>query len=88
MTRNTIAQMLLVAAASLAAPSLHAQCVPAVQRLIATLKYDEARTQLEAQLKRAPSDDAAMHCMGRVLLEQDRTGDAVDWLEKAIAVNG
>jgi tetratricopeptide (TPR) repeat protein len=47
-----------------------------------------ARAQLEAQLQRAPNDDAVMHCMGRLFLDQDSSGVAVAWLEKAIALNG
>lgn len=88
MTRNRIAQILLALGASLAATALRAQCVPAVQRLITDRKYEAARTQLQAQITRAPKDDAAMHCMGRLLLEQDESGNAVDWLEKAVALNG
>jgi len=87
MTRR-ISQILLVIGASLVPVALHAQCVPAVQRLITDRKYDDARADLQAQLKRAPNDDAAMHCMGRVLLEQGESGDAVGWLEKAVKING
>jgi tetratricopeptide (TPR) repeat protein len=91
MTRHRIVQVLLVALASLAslaAPTLRAQCAPAVQRLIVERKFDQAQTELEAQLKRVPGDAAAMNCMGRLLLEQDESSHAVEWLEKAVAANG
>jgi tetratricopeptide (TPR) repeat protein len=87
MTRHRIAQILLTIGASLAPVVADAQCVPAVQRLISTHKYDEARTELQAQLTRAPNDDMAMHCMGRLLLDQDESGEAVDWLDKAVKLN-
>jgi tetratricopeptide (TPR) repeat protein len=88
MTRHRIVQVVLVVSASLTAPTLRAQCVPAVQRLVTGREYDKARTELEAQLKRAPNNDAAMECMGRLLLEQGESGDAVEWLEKAVNLNG
>lgn len=88
MVRNGIAQILLVAGASLAAIPLHAQCTSSYQRLISDRKFDAVRAQLDAQIKRAPRDDVAMHCMGRLLLEQNESGDAVDWLDKAVQING
>jgi tetratricopeptide (TPR) repeat protein len=81
-------RILFFIGALLAPIALHAQCNAAVQRLVANRQYDNARVQLEAQIKRAPNDDAAMHCMGRLLLEQDESGDAIDWLEKAVKING
>lgn len=81
-------RILFIIGAWLAPITLHAQCVPAVQRLITGRKYNDARVQLEAQIKRAPNDDAAMHCMGRLLLEQDESSDAIDWFEKAVKING
>jgi tetratricopeptide (TPR) repeat protein len=59
-----------------------------MQVLIADGKYDQARAALQAQLTRAPNDDAAMECMGRVRLEQNESADAVEWLEKAVKING
>lgn len=88
MTRNGVAQILFVLGVSLAGATARAQCASAAQRLITDRKYDAARAQLEAQIKRVPNDDAAMHCMGRLLLEQGKSGDAVDWLDKAVNVNG
>jgi cytochrome c-type biogenesis protein CcmH/NrfG len=73
---------------SFGAATLHAQCAPPVQRLITDRQYDEARAELQTQLRRVPNDDAAMECMGRLRLEQGESGDAVAWLEKAVAING
>ena len=64
-----------------------AQCAPTVQQLITERKFDEARAEVDALLKRSPRDDAAMDCMGRVLLEKGKPGDAAEWLEKATKIN-
>jgi tetratricopeptide (TPR) repeat protein len=88
MTRHRIVQLLLFVSASLATTTLGAQCTPAIRRLITDRKFVVARATLEAQLRRAPGDDAAMDCLGRLLLDQGESGDAVDWLEKAVAING
>ncbi|MBI3401009.1 MAG: tetratricopeptide repeat protein [Acidobacteria bacterium] len=66
----------------------YAQCAAPVQALIADGKYDQARADVQAQLKRAPNDDAAMECMGRLRLEQGESADAVEWLDKAVKING
>jgi Tfp pilus assembly protein PilF len=87
MTRSAF-PILLFIGASFVPAALHAQCAPSVQQLITDRKYDGARSELQSQLERAPHDDAAMHCMGRLLLEQGKPGDAVDWLEKAAKING
>lgn len=58
-----------------------------MQSLITAPHFDDARDQLTAQLRRSPSDDAAMNCMGRMLLEKNEVGKAVVWLEKAVRVN-
>ena len=44
-----------------AARSAVAQCPPAIQKLVADQKYDEARTEAEALVKKNSSDDAALH---------------------------
>jgi tetratricopeptide (TPR) repeat protein len=80
--------VLFVGAASLGAANIRAQCTPPIQQLITDHKYDRARAELEAQLARAPNDDAAMECIGRVLIEDGKAGDAVGWLEKAVKING
>jgi len=87
MTRGRIVLILLAIGAAAIPPALEAQCNPATQRLITNRKNDDARADLEAQLKRAPNDDAVMECIGRLLLDQGESAGAVDWLEKAVAIN-
>lgn len=64
-----------------------AQCVPTVQQLLTERKIDEARAQVDAELRQFPGDDAAMECMGRVLLERGKPGEGAEWLEKATKIN-
>lgn len=65
----------------------NAQCAPTVQKLVTDQKLDEARAEVQAALKKNGSDDAALHCMGRVYMAMDKSGDAADWFEKAIKAN-
>lgn len=78
------------AAAAIVFASLRAgaQCTPAVQKLVSDLKYDEARAQVDALIKKNSADDAAFHCMGRIYVAMDKPGAAADWFEKAINANG
>ena len=64
-----------------------AQCSAAVQKLITDGKYDEASAEVEPLVKRNSSDDAALHCMGRIFEARGESGKAVDWLEKAVKAN-
>ena len=57
---------LLLLAALVAASDLHAQCSPSVQKLVGEQKYDDARAEVQALLKKNAADDAALHCMGRI----------------------
>jgi tetratricopeptide (TPR) repeat protein len=50
-------------------------------------QFEPARAQLEALVARNAKDDAALHCLGRLYVEQGNAGDAVDWFEKAVAVD-
>jgi len=70
-----------------AAARVDAQCAASTQRLITDQKYDEARTEVDALLKKNPSDDAALHCMGRIYVAMDKPSDAIDWFEKAVKAN-
>jgi tetratricopeptide (TPR) repeat protein len=49
--------------------------------------YPAARTQFEAVLRGNDRDANALYYMGRIALQQDRSGEAVDWLEKAVDVD-
>jgi hypothetical protein len=71
----------LFAALSVAA---RAQCPPSTQKLIVDRNLDEAAAEARAAVDKSRSDESALHCMGRVLLEQDKSGEAVDWFEKAV----
>ena len=76
------------AALAVAAPSAaHAQCSSAIQKLLNDQKFDEAKSDVQALLKKNDKDDAALHCMGRILETQDNSKDAIEWFEKAIRVN-
>jgi predicted Zn-dependent protease len=79
--------MLAVIGSSCLPMTARAQCAPTVQQLLTERKLDEARAQVDAQLKRSPGDDAAMECMGRVLVEKGKPGEGAEWLEKATRVN-
>ena len=69
------------------AARLDAQCAASTQRLISDQKYDEARAEVDALLKKNPSDDAALHCMGRIYVAMDKPSDAIGWFEKAVKAN-
>lgn len=64
-----------------------AQCSPAIQKLVTDQKYDDARSEAEALVKKNASDDAALHCVGWVLMSQDKSKDAIEWFEKAVKIN-
>jgi tetratricopeptide (TPR) repeat protein len=80
---------LLVVSGAMAAVALraNAQCSPAIQTLVTEQKYDEARAEAQALIAKNASDDAALHCMGRIYAAMDKAGDAAGWFEKAIKVN-
>jgi tetratricopeptide (TPR) repeat protein len=75
------------AALVVAARSVGAQCTPAVQKLVNEQKYDEARAEAQSLITKNGSDDAALHCMGRVYTAMDKAGDAAEWFERAIKAN-
>jgi tetratricopeptide (TPR) repeat protein len=64
-----------------------AQCSAPTQKLANEQKYDEARADPQAALKRNASDDVALHCMGWIYLTEGKPGDAIDWFEKSVKVN-
>lgn len=64
-----------------------AQCPSAVDKLAIDQKYDAARAEVQTLLKAKPNDDAALACMGRVYEREGKSGDAVDWYEKAVKAN-
>lgn len=64
-----------------------AQCSPAIRKLETDQRFDEARAEVQAQLKKNDRDDAAVHCMGRLFADQGNSKDAVEWFERAIRIN-
>jgi tetratricopeptide (TPR) repeat protein len=88
-TMRIVARSLAVSSSLVLAIAAHAraQCSPAVQRLITDQKYDDAKAEVRALLARNPRDDVAFHCMGRILVAQDNSKEAIGWFEKAIDVN-
>src|SRR5258708_4018119 len=67
--------------------NVRAQCSSAVQKLVNDQKYDEAKMEVQALLKKNEKDDAALHCMGRIYVAQDKANDAIPWFEKAVDAN-
>lgn len=88
MTRHRMAHVLLIVGLLFAADRLHAQCASVAGRSLTDRQYEVTRTQLQARLERLPNDAAAIHCMGRLLLDRGEAGDAVEWLDKAVARDG
>jgi Tfp pilus assembly protein PilF len=64
-----------------------AQCQPPVQRLITDRRFDEAKAQVSAVITKAPNDDAAYECLGRISDAMGRKREAADLFEKAIKIN-
>jgi tetratricopeptide (TPR) repeat protein len=84
MRRTLALYAALVAAAVNAA---HGQCSAATQKLVTDQKYDDARAEAEALVKKNASDDAALHCVGWVLMNADKSKDAIEWFERAVKAN-
>jgi tetratricopeptide (TPR) repeat protein len=69
------------------AAAVGAQCNAAIQKLIEDRKYDEARADMQAVIKKNDKDDVALHCMGRIYAAEDRAGDSQKWFERAVDAN-
>ena len=67
-----------------AARTLRAQCTGEAQRAFRARELDQARAAVKSQLQQNARDAAANYCMGRVAEAQSRSGEAVDWFEKAV----
>lgn len=72
---------------ALLASTAHAQCVPAIQRLMQERKNDEAKKEMLSVLARTPDDDKAHECLGRVLMAMERPKEAAGHFEKAIKID-
>ena len=64
------------------------QCVGAAQEAFQDRRFDEARTTVHGQLKANPNHGPTLYCMGRVVYATGRSGEAVDWFEKAVKADG
>jgi tetratricopeptide (TPR) repeat protein len=69
----------------LAIPSLLAAQAP--EQLFRDGKYDEARAAFQAVLAKDKNDANALYYMGRIANAQGKSGEAVDWFEKAVKRN-
>ena len=71
----------------LIAGAADAQCPPSTRRLLTDRRFDAARAEVQTALKANPNDGAALECMGFTYMEEDKSGPAVDWFEKAVKVD-
>jgi tetratricopeptide (TPR) repeat protein len=78
---------LVVALLAGAGEQAAAQCAGNAQAMYQERKYDEARAETQAQLKQNPNAAATLYCMGRIATAQEKSGEAVDWFEKAVKVD-
>ncbi len=76
---------LLLAVASVAAQTPSVPATP--QQLFEARRFDEARSAFQAQLSRNKNDAVALYYMGRIADAQDKSGEAVDWFEKAVKLD-
>ncbi|HUY34493.1 MAG TPA: tetratricopeptide repeat protein, partial [Pirellulales bacterium] len=57
-----------------------------LNRLIAPVKFREAEPLLRSSLRAAPDDVRVLEALGRVLLEQERAGEARECLERLLEI--
>jgi tetratricopeptide (TPR) repeat protein len=77
----------LAALAALGGSDARAQCRPEIQKLNADRRFDEAKAQVEAAVAKAPADDTAWECLGRITVLMNRPREATEYFEKAIKIN-
>src|SRR5438132_320082 len=66
------------------APQPHPQPTLTGEQLFEARRFDEAKAAFQQQLARDKNNANAQFYMGRVEYVQGRSGDAVDWFEKAV----
>lgn len=64
-----------------------AQCTGAAQEAYQERRLDDARAAAQAQLKENAGSAATLYCMGRIVYAAGKSGEAVDWFEKAIKLD-
>lgn len=55
--------------------------------LIQLRRFDEARVELDLALQEMPADAAALRWRARIELDEERTQDAIPWLERLVAAD-
>lgn len=61
-----------------------AQCSGAAQEAFQERRWDDARAAAQVQLKDGQSHAPTLYCIGRIAYANGKSGEAVDWFEKAI----
>ena len=69
----------------LAVPALLAAQTP--EQLIRERKFEDARKVLRENLARNKNDHVSLYWMGRTYEAEDKAGEAMEWLEKAVKLN-
>ena len=85
--RAALCRAAMALAAVAVAPPAGAQCATAIQRLITDQKYEDAKSEVRALLKRNENDDVALHCMGTIAIESGDSKGSIEWFEKAVDAN-
>ena len=57
------------------------------QQAFRSREYAKAKAAAQAQVAQNPKDAAANYCVGRVAEAEGRSGEAVDWFEKAVGLD-
>jgi tetratricopeptide (TPR) repeat protein len=57
------------------------------EQLFQSRRYDEAKAVFQTHLARDRNNASALYYMGRIAAAQDKSGEAVDWFEKAVRLN-
>ena len=65
-----------------------AQCTGAAQEAFLERRLDDARAAAQAQLKDGPGHAPTLYCIGRIAYANGKSGEAVDWFEKAVKAEG
>jgi tetratricopeptide (TPR) repeat protein len=85
MTAHTISRVFGIALVSISASAAsRAQCSATIQKLYDERRFDDARAQAEPIAKRKDADARSAYCVGRIAAAQDKSNEAVDWLERAV----
>ena len=84
MIRTMLRLVVSLAAALTITSTARAQCSGDIQKLYDQRRLDEARAAAEPLARNKNADAKSAYCVGRIAAAQNRSGDAVDWFEKAV----